>query len=219
MHLDEMVAALGLTADAAAGIERQIMGTTREKLPASPVGTEADQITVQGDERRVERDVETDTVGTPPPERGTHVRYEDAVRLAWADGRLHRDEAAALGRLAEQLELLPDTVAAIERSIMGATRDEILQRSRTVPPGPVPSTAPVPFPVREIGGALGGLVTFVGVFLPAYENDNYWGEGGFSAKFLILAPSAVVASFAAGWLMRARPRISERPRGAWALQR
>jgi tetratricopeptide (TPR) repeat protein len=55
-------------------------------------------------------------------------RYREAVEWAWADEDLNRREVKRLKDLVNRLGLNPNTAAAIEREIMGETKEAILGR-------------------------------------------------------------------------------------------
>jgi hypothetical protein len=64
-----------------------------------------------------------------PGEEDLQWRYRGHVEAVWADGKLNRSEVNWLSDLANnQLELSPTATADIEREIMGATKEAILER-------------------------------------------------------------------------------------------
>jgi tetratricopeptide (TPR) repeat protein len=60
-------------------------------------------------------------------EQSSEQIYREAVEWAWADGELHSREAERLSDLAGEYELSTDSASAIEREVMGDTKEAILE--------------------------------------------------------------------------------------------
>lgn len=82
----------------------------------------------EGRAARIEREsMGTSKEETKPPERTEKVRtYLAAVQVAWADGKLHKDEDKQLGALEVGLGISGAEAEEIERKVMGGTREEML---------------------------------------------------------------------------------------------
>jgi TIR domain/PASTA domain len=65
----------------------------------------------------------------PPDEQGGYLplRYREGLELAWADEKLNKREVEWLKDLAKRIGLSSSTAAGIERQIMGATKEAILE--------------------------------------------------------------------------------------------
>jgi chorismate mutase len=64
----------------------------------------------------------------PGQEGSSEQIYRDAVEWAWMDGKLHSREAVRLRDLANEYELSTDSASAIEREVMGDSKEAILDR-------------------------------------------------------------------------------------------
>ena len=100
--LEEQIKELGLNESAAAAIERGVMGDTKQAI----LGHQ----------------------GQATKEKAAAHRYRRAVEEAWADNQVSEAEATRLRDLASEPSLSADTVAAIEREVMGDTIEAILGR-------------------------------------------------------------------------------------------
>ncbi|CAN5737621.1 hypothetical protein BH24ACT22_BH24ACT22_05410 [soil metagenome] len=80
-------------------------------------------------------DVERQVLGKPKEEVLVE-QYQRAVEMFWADEKLHGLEAERLAALAEELGLSQDRISDTETQVMGATKEEILDRQD---PYPTPS--------------------------------------------------------------------------------
>jgi hypothetical protein len=78
----------------------------------------------------IERTVTGDTKEAilESPKRAAKERYRNVVEDAWADNHVSDADTEQLVALARELDLSMDTVVAIERDVMGDTKDAILER-------------------------------------------------------------------------------------------
>ena len=64
----------------------------------------------------------------PEPEESSEQIYREAVEEAWTDGELHSRKVERLSDLAGEHELSTASASAIEREVMGDTKEAILER-------------------------------------------------------------------------------------------
>ncbi len=130
---------LGLSPSAAADIERDVMGDTKEALlERQTKDREEEERRNRLDEfrdrewwsRQWVSDFISDTKEAirERQERAAKEKYRKAVAEAWTDGKLSKAEAESLDALANERGLSTDTAADIEREIMGDTIQAILER-------------------------------------------------------------------------------------------
>jgi Trp operon repressor len=94
-----------------------------DKLDLSPSHTGEIERTVTGDTKEAILESQ---------ERAAKERYRKVVEEAWADDHVSDADTEQLGTLASELDLSMDTVAAIERDVMGDTKEAILERQEQV---------------------------------------------------------------------------------------
>ena len=96
-RLRDLANSLGLSSSTAAEVECEVMGDTKEAL-------------LEQEERKAKEE-----------------RYREAVKKAWTDNELSKEEAQRLSTLASELGLSADTAADIEREVMDDTKEAILK--------------------------------------------------------------------------------------------
>jgi hypothetical protein len=69
-------------------------------------------------------------------------QYQAAVERAWADQKLEEAEEARLSAFATRLGLTEEVAAAIERSVIGDTREAVFRRQKPDVGGLAPSVLP-----------------------------------------------------------------------------
>jgi tellurite resistance protein len=90
-----------------------------DELDLSPNHTSEIERTVTGDSKEAILESQ---------ERAAEERYRNVVEEAWADNHVSDADSEQLGALARELDLSMDTVVAIEREVMGETKEAILDR-------------------------------------------------------------------------------------------
>ena len=68
----------------------------------------------------------------PDQDNSSEQIYREAVEWAWTDGELHAREVERLNDLAGEYELSTDSTSALEREVMGDTKEAILERQEQV---------------------------------------------------------------------------------------
>lgn len=147
---------LGLNQAQAATVERSILGGTKEERLAyfealTRYRQEVERIMVRGLDRnsiarladfgqmlglsqeevaKLEREEIGDTKEMIFAYQLANERYTSEVRTAWKEGWLNEQKVARLKRVASQLPLNLNELERIERSVMGGTKEEILQRQQ-----------------------------------------------------------------------------------------
>jgi hypothetical protein len=99
-RLDALESEFGLSGDEADGIERKVLGVLKEEIEPPP---------------------------EPDPLENDSAPYLAAVKLAWADQRLNRDEERQLSVLEDSLVLEEGEADKIEREVMGNLRERVVR--------------------------------------------------------------------------------------------
>src|SRR5918994_2380607 len=113
-------------------------GTALDRLQALPKNARAitmwanrDQAwlnVLQGIQQAVEELLFDEPDEDHEPEKASEQIYREAVQWAWTDGELHSREVERLSDLAGEYELSTARASAIEREVMGDTKEAILER-------------------------------------------------------------------------------------------
>jgi hypothetical protein len=156
-RLDALVSELGLSADSAADIERDVIDRTIEETLERQEREDREkrrgELYAQARELHRNRSwqavvevfdqIRSEEPDYPDPRRllesarealeiarqdETLRRYREAVERAWTDEELNRHEVKRLEDLANSLKLTPSTTADIERDVIGDTKEAILER-------------------------------------------------------------------------------------------